>query len=135
MGVPGTNLSGWRWLRGRASRREYWLWLVSLLIVNFAISQGPGYIAQLVAGIAFLLIPIRRLHDFGRTGWWVAALGVGQIAAFGAASAFAEDEAAMQISNGLLLAAYVVVGLIPGDRHENRFGPPTRALGVKDVFS
>ena len=54
---------------GRASRSEYW-WFV---LFNFILGCIP--VVNLIAGLA-LLIPslalgARRLHDTGRSGWWL----------------------------------------------------------------
>jgi uncharacterized membrane protein YhaH (DUF805 family) len=71
---------------GRASRKEYWLFILSLIIFTFIaigidISTGTydevsGY--GLVSGLISLalIIPsiavaIRRLHDTNRVGWWI----------------------------------------------------------------
>jgi uncharacterized membrane protein YhaH (DUF805 family) len=60
---------------GRARRKEYWIFT----LVNFAISVilavlGLDFISTLF-GLAVLLpglgVSIRRLHDIGKTGWWL----------------------------------------------------------------
>ena len=65
---------------GRARRREYWMFV----LINFLIGCGLGVIGALVHGLSFLswlyslavLVPsiavsVRRLHDTGRSGWWL----------------------------------------------------------------
>jgi uncharacterized membrane protein YhaH (DUF805 family) len=64
---------------GRASRKQYWMFVLFNLIVSIIVGI-IGYIidmttignlyalAVLIPGIA---IGVRRLHDIGRTGWWV----------------------------------------------------------------
>ena len=71
---------------GRSRRKEYWLWLLFIWIVMIVLSMidrtmgtaGPdSYYGVLTSIFALLvLIPniavgIRRLHDTGRTGWWL----------------------------------------------------------------
>lgn len=71
---------------GRARRKEYWWFAVLNAIVVFCLVVLDGMLATLSieAGIGFLsglyvlagIIPglalaVRRLHDTGRTGWWV----------------------------------------------------------------
>lgn len=74
--------------QGRSRRSEYWLWFLFQIIVStvFSIlqatfkSSGTGALLMIM-GIRFLyalaiLIPniavgVRRLHDIGRTGWWL----------------------------------------------------------------
>lgn len=60
---------------GRARRKEYWIFT----LVNFAISVilavlGLDFISTLF-GLAVLLpglgVSVRRLHDIGKTGWWL----------------------------------------------------------------
>jgi uncharacterized membrane protein YhaH (DUF805 family) len=63
----------------RASRSEYWFWILFIIIaeiVTSAIDYAIG--AQVVTslfGLATFLpslgLAIRRLHDLDRTGWWV----------------------------------------------------------------
>jgi uncharacterized membrane protein YhaH (DUF805 family) len=64
---------------GRSSRAAYWWWTLFNVLALIA-----GYIVDAVLGTAFvylivvaaLLLPnlavtVRRLHDTGRTGWWI----------------------------------------------------------------
>ena len=65
---------------GRSSRSAYWwfylfglLVVVAALIIDFAIGTYP--IIYVVATLALLLpnlaVLVRRLHDSGRSGWWI----------------------------------------------------------------
>lgn len=65
---------------GRARRREYWFFVLFNLIISFVLGfieglvGGPGVLgaiyalAVLIPGIA---VAVRRLHDTGRSGWWL----------------------------------------------------------------
>ena len=70
---------------GRASRSEYWLFVLIFLIIYaaaFAIDYGVFgigesgippltlivYLVHFVPGLAVL---VRRLHDIDRSGWWL----------------------------------------------------------------
>jgi uncharacterized membrane protein YhaH (DUF805 family) len=64
---------------GRASRSSFWWWVLFVIIVsivaNILDSAIDATIFSVIAGLG-LLLPglskaIRRLHDTGRTGWWV----------------------------------------------------------------
>lgn len=65
---------------GRSSRSEFWFWVLFAFIAQIvagiidAIVLGMGILGGLVA-LALLLpglaVSVRRLHDIGRTGWWV----------------------------------------------------------------
>jgi len=97
---------------GRARRREYWLFF----LVNFIIAVAAGIIGailripglmNIVVGIYFLaiLLPsigvcVRRLHDTGRSGWWIL---IGLIPLV-----------------GLVLLFFMVLDSTPG---ENEYGP------------
>ena len=96
---------------GRASRSEYWLFYLFLIIADIAVDIADTLIfgdaefapINLIFFLGVLIptvaVSVRRLHDIDRTGWW-----------------------------GLLLLT--VVGLLvllywnlkPGDEGENRFG-------------
>ena len=64
---------------GRARRKEYWMFTLGNLIVAVVIGVVAGLIkfpllvslyglAVLVPGLA---VCVRRLHDIGKSGWWV----------------------------------------------------------------
>ena len=71
--------------RGRASRKEFWLFnLMATLIlmaaraIDYAITGGsdePGLIVTLLATLIHFLpalaVGVRRLHDIDRSGWWL----------------------------------------------------------------
>lgn len=78
---------------GRAPRSEYWYFLLFYLLLNIAIqllgiylrthdhSGIPSillsmvamgfWLAALATVIPMLMVTVRRVHDIGRTGWWV----------------------------------------------------------------
>ena len=65
---------------GRAHRTEYWMFVLFNIIISFVLGfveglfGGPGILgmiyslAVLIPGIA---VAMRRLHDTGRSGWWL----------------------------------------------------------------
>ena len=64
---------------GRASRPSFWWWVLFVIIVsivaNIIDSAIDAPVLSTIVG-AGLLLPglskaIRRLHDTGRTGWWI----------------------------------------------------------------
>jgi uncharacterized membrane protein YhaH (DUF805 family) len=65
---------------GRARRTEYWMFFLFNLIISFALGivealfGGPGILGA-IYGLAVLLpslaVSVRRLHDTGRSGWWL----------------------------------------------------------------
>ena len=72
---------------GRATRAEYWWWVLATLIVGMAIGSVDAFIASIVDkewissplatifNLAILLpnlaVSARRLHDIGKSGWWL----------------------------------------------------------------
>jgi uncharacterized membrane protein YhaH (DUF805 family) len=84
-------LSQWKDFGGRARRSEYWYYTLTLLIVYVVLAAIIGgsaslgeagkfvalvfYIVYIVIALAFLVpsiaVAIRRMHDTGRSGWWL----------------------------------------------------------------
>ena len=67
---------------GRASRSEFWWFVLFYVIVSVVVAvvgnmmgDSVGMGLRGLVGLAFLLpmlgLEIRRLHDTGRSGWWV----------------------------------------------------------------
>ena len=64
---------------GRARRKEYWMYTLFVVII-YAVLLGIGiaikapaiaivfYVAILLPSLA---VGVRRLHDIGRSGWWL----------------------------------------------------------------
>lgn len=71
----------------RAMRSEYWWWIlfaiiasVVLGIVDYIIGvQLLGSIFSLATLIPGIAVGVRRLHDLGKSGWWllIALTGIG----------------------------------------------------------
>ena len=96
--------------KGRAQRSEFW-WFT---LFSFIVSVGLGIIGTALPALNFLewlyslgvLLPslavtARRLHDTGRTAWWLLLLLVPVIG----------------------WIALLVMAIIPGTRGGNRYGP------------
>lgn len=71
---------------GRARRKEYWIFglinliafivllLIDILIGTFDYESEHGILSSIYVLITFLpnlAVSIRRLHDIGKSGWWV----------------------------------------------------------------
>ena len=67
---------------GRATRTQFWLYVLFLVIVNILVTllasflgDTIGTVLSWVVGLGLLLpnlgIEVRRLHDIGRSGWWL----------------------------------------------------------------
>ena len=128
--------SGGGWFSQRAGRREYWLWVGPLFVLILALGAYGKVALGLLAGVAILLIWIRRLHDLGRTGWWAPAINVvSNLTAFALQGLLPNGAGAVL---GLLLycAVIIALGTLPGQPHANEFGPPPGKPGkdLSDTF-
>lgn len=100
---------------GRASRPEFWWWVLFTIIVSiiaYAIDGFLGFHAKMtstgplsgILSLALLLpgiaVTVRRLHDTGRSGWWYFIVLIPLI--------------------GALILLYWMIK--PGDPGQNRFG-------------
>ena len=101
---------------GRARRKEYWMFFLFNLIITivlaiidnligtFSPQSGVGLLEGLYS-LAVLLpsiaVTVRRLHDTGRSGWWIL---IGLIPIIG----------------GIVLLIFMVLDSQPG---ENKYGP------------
>ena len=71
---------------GRATRREYWTFILINLVISLILSfidrslgfasadTGVGLLSGIYSLAVFLpslAVMVRRLHDTGRSGWWV----------------------------------------------------------------
>lgn len=103
--------------QGRADRAEYW-WF---FLANFIIFAILGTLAQVstvflvidtVAGLTVfipsLAVAMRRLHDTGRSGWWLL-LGLIPIVGF---------------------IIVIVFLALEGDRGPNQYGPPPSTVAA-----
>jgi uncharacterized membrane protein YhaH (DUF805 family) len=59
---------------GRARRKEYWMFVLVNFIIGVALSFISDYLSSLYALavlIPGLAVSVRRLHDIGKSGWWI----------------------------------------------------------------
>jgi uncharacterized membrane protein YhaH (DUF805 family) len=89
--------------RGRASRAEYWWWVLFTGVVQLLLGEGLlGTLAVLALIVPSIAVLVRRLHDLDRSAWFLL---VALIPAVG-------------------LIVLVVVLALPGTAGSNRYGPP-----------
>lgn len=100
---------------GRARRSEYWYWTLFVIVATVAANiidgvLGSAPLVSLVVGLGLLLpglaVSFRRLHDTGRSAWWLLILLVPLIGAI------------------VLIVFYVQ----DSEPTENRFGPSPKTL-------
>jgi uncharacterized membrane protein YhaH (DUF805 family) len=124
-----TVLTKYAVFTGRARRSEFWWFTLFLFLIQIATSiidaaagttvggdgfTGTGIITSIVS-LALLLpslgVIVRRLHDTGRSGWWVL---IGLIPLIGS----------------IILIVFAVQDSQPGD---NAHGPNPKGLGTTPV--
>lgn len=131
-------------LRGRASRAQYWGYMTFFVLAGLAARLLDRLFAGQVtfASIHLLLltvpavtITVRRLHDTGRSGWWVMAVpaGVGLVGLFillsGNQGGQAQGDANQIMFHTLVILACAYAVLLfsflcqRGMKGANRFGP------------
>lgn len=124
---------------GRASRAEFWAFLLFVTVITLAAHYVDGLqarrvtvamnmgLVELSVTLLFLLPTItagvRRLHDTGRSGWWTMLIYLPWLATLAAQRIPGLTLAA---AGALLVGgiAWVILLLLPGHPHENAFGPP-----------
>lgn len=141
-------------ISGRARRAEYW-WFVlftamvmALLAMGVIITlvalapTGPSdaaislgsYVVVGVYLIAFVVpittAQVRRLHDIGRSGWWVALAtalpilaGNGWTAFAGVTPSVPGDFSLLATIANLTSLAFLFMLLLPSQRQANKYGP------------
>ncbi|MDZ4373148.1 MAG: DUF805 domain-containing protein [Phenylobacterium sp.] len=124
MSAPGTCLTGWRWLKGRASRGEYALWLTVILPWHYLAMWTQNSLVQLILPWALLFQTIRRLHDLGLSGWWIAGSVIAEVLLAIARQSF-PDQVWPYLAVSLFPWACLLLAIVwPGSTGPNRFGPP-----------
>ena len=104
---------------GRARRKEYWMFFLINVVISVVLgaidvllgtfSQTGVGVLQSLYSLAVLIpsiaVTVRRLHDTGRTGWWIL---IGLIPFIG----------------GIILLIFMVLDSEPGT---NQYGPNPKA--------
>lgn len=99
----GTCFSKYINFSGRASRSEYWWFVLFCFVVNLLaaiINENLYYITALVLFLPSLAVMVRRLHDDDMSGWWALLM-------------------LLPIVGGLVLLYFMI---IEGTKGPNRFG-------------
>ena len=155
--------------RGRATRAEFWWWELGVLIAGFALGSVDASIASFGGGNAYsplgvvfglatflpsLAVSVRRLHDIGKSGWWLVgfcaagifgwipiAAGLTVAAINGLFDSVWSAATIVPLLLGigialvswLVLVVWYVLWLVrQGQTGHNRFGPDPRALDAPE---
>lgn len=101
---------------GRARRKEYWMFVLINFLIALAIGIVDAMIGWGVLGFVYALavflpsiaVTVRRLHDTGRTGWWILI-------------------ALVPLIGIIVIIIFTVLDSQPGD---NAYGPNPKAAGA-----
>jgi len=107
----------------RTNRATFWasLAILALALVLFRWLHAPAGVA---AALGLLVIAVPRLHDLGYSGWWAGGVLLALTGAL-LAAAFHSEMVATHAAGGiilLLIAAALWLGIMPGEKKENRWG-------------
>ena len=92
-------------LDGRARRSEYWFFVLLAVVLSWIpIVNLIAWIVLLIPGIT---VAVRRLHDTGRTGWWLLLIFLPFI-------------------GPIILIIFYLIDSDPGD---NEYGPNPKGVG------
>ena len=140
--------------RGRSSRREYWSWVLSAVLLHIVFAflrDGLDIVDLPLNEILFLVtllpgtaVAVRRLHDTNRSGlrllWPIGALVFLwsvfffvliriDIGSFGLAILIIGPFLLLFLGSVLVLTFWLC---LPGDSETNRHGPPARSKKMPD---
>jgi uncharacterized membrane protein YhaH (DUF805 family) len=144
--------------RGRLRRRDFWIGLLILLLIEIALSFGlaglmrptgatPIERAAVWLGLAILLwgsaaLIVKRLHDRGKSALWYPLFGLapalcyhlGVVYSSNISNVLSPAQQAFWLLGGILwLWAIVELGFLPGTKGSNRYGPDPRGANPVEV--
>ena len=146
--------------RGRSHRQEFWSFTIATAIVSAGLdlvderlgladdraawalgSSGMlGAAFSLATLLPSIAVAVRRLHDIGRSGWWLTiplAGVVGSVIAIDASDDLqGTDIGALALLAALLVSLLILLVLfcLEGSHGPNRFGPDPNRAAYDGVF-
>jgi uncharacterized membrane protein YhaH (DUF805 family) len=136
---------------GRSRRKEYWMYVLMLVIVGFVLGLVEGLVgltgmvgpygplsALFLLGtfIPSLAVGIRRLHDTDRSGWWmllgIVPYGLSIIMLLSGNLVLAGTLAMVALVCAIVLLVFMV---LEGTKGPNRFGADPKSGDQAEVFS
>jgi uncharacterized membrane protein YhaH (DUF805 family) len=135
-----TVLSKYAGFSGRATRPEYWYFVLFYMMCNFACSVldklfgthfpsggNTGYFSTalaIVLTIPYLAVGFRRLHDTEHSGWWVGGMTVALCAASIVLIYSRPLGAILFVGLGVVVIMQLVWLCSAGTPGPNQYGPP-----------
>jgi uncharacterized membrane protein YhaH (DUF805 family) len=139
---------------GRASRPEYWWFVLALIVVYVVVSivesilginrmvggvYGPLMILLWIGTIVpQISVGVRRLHDTNRSGWWLLLplIPYGLAFILGGSAMMSGSMTGLGVAGlflmigavcAIVLLIFMILAGTPGD---NRYGPPSGETGL-----
>lgn len=116
---------------GRSRRSEFWWFTLFYLFTSFIVqflceTFAPGWNVFSIAAIIFVLVltyyalcaNVRRFHDVGLSGWWIAAYGLFSFIK----TAMFKDVIILSIVSLLLGMAVLIICMRDSKKEQNRYG-------------
>ncbi|MEU8759018.1 DUF805 domain-containing protein [Streptomyces sp. NPDC048659] len=100
---------------GRARRQEFWMYVLFNIIAAIIVAildsvLGTSPLLYVLYALGVLLpslgVAVRRLHDTGRSGWWILI-------------------ELIPLVGGIILIVFLA---LEGDAHDNAYGPNPKTL-------
>ena len=149
---------------GRARRSEYWYWVLATIIIAVILAIVEGVLGLSNAGdgplsnifnlaifLPGLAVAFRRLHDTGRSGWWIGGFYLGILISgiiigltIGVGYASGDFDSIDGFSFILIIwilavFAYAIMLLVflcqDSQDGPNRYGPNPKNVGNFDIFN
>src|SRR5215470_9817863 len=133
--------------QGRLNRQPYWLIAIAIAVVMTLLgifilatgfegdfgASGPIFVIASILCLPLLWIglavAVKRLHDRGKSAWWLIVFCVVPAILGGIAYLIGMAAAVLHIvSFGITVWAFVELGCLRGTRGPNRFGPDPLTL-------
>lgn len=136
---------------GRSRRKEYWMYVLFLIIVSIVVGIVEGVLGMTdaVAGngpittllsvatlIPSIAVGVRRLHDTDRSGWWILLPAPGYVALI--AGVVSINPTLIMVGGGLAAIAGIVLlvfFVMEGTKGPNRFGEDPKGVNHSEVFA
>jgi uncharacterized membrane protein YhaH (DUF805 family) len=140
---------------GRATRSEWWLFVLIFFVYNFVVTALCvyifGFLGLLIGWVLMIVllwpalaISERRLHDRGKSGWWLLLFYLTPII-LGSAKLWLTGEMGVRgykdpttvatiisfASLAITLWGLIEMGVLPGQHGDNKFGPDRRHAPTK----
>ena len=121
------------YFKGRASRSEFWLFMLFIFLVNLfvgilssflpiIVGQSLSIIVSLLLFPANLGVTVRRLHDRNLKGWWLL-LPITPFLFWMLMGGFnSPPNMALSILSLVLSLCYLIILCLPGTNGPNNFG-------------